>query len=122
MDGIGIRFQRHSRLGANLPPICLLLLAMIAPAQATTFFVSQQSTNPLPPFATWDTAATNIQDAVNLTHSGDTVLVTDGVYKGGISLGWNKTATVVVTNAILLQSINGPLFTAIRGDICIPQG
>jgi hypothetical protein len=45
--------------------------------------VSLESTNPVAPFATWATAATNIQDAVDTSKDGDTVLLTNGVHAVG---------------------------------------
>jgi hypothetical protein len=94
-----------------------------------TLYVSLESTNPVPPYATWDTAATNIQDAVDAAKAGHTVLVTNGVYAVGsrdISvLDTNQVppelrslgrCRVAVTKAITLQSVNGPSVTTIEGD------
>jgi hypothetical protein len=50
---------------------------------AATLYVSLLITNPVTPFSTWLTAATNIQDAVDVAQAGDTVLMTDGVYAVG---------------------------------------
>ena len=47
----------------------------------------------------WLTSATNIQDALNLATDGDTVIVSNGTYRIG--------PTVMVTNGIHLQSVNG---------------
>lgn len=87
---------------------------------AATLYVSLQSTNPTPPFATWETAATVIQDAVDAAKAGDTVLVTNGVYAVGSRevTVWYETGSlsrVVVTNAIRLESVNGPSVTVIDG-------
>lgn len=94
---------------------------------AATHYVSLESTNPAPPYTNWVTAATNIQDAVDASAAWDTVLVTNGVYAVGereafvvdtnqapplVSVGLSR---VVVTNAIRLQSVNGPLVTTIDG-------
>jgi hypothetical protein len=70
---------------------------------AATLYVSLKSTNPVPPYNTWATAATGIQDALEQTAAGDAIMVTNGVYPGG----------VVVVKPVALLSINGPLFTAI---------
>jgi hypothetical protein len=67
--------------------------------------VSQGSLNPTPPYATWDTAATNIQVAINAAAGSDTVLVTNGVYPGG----------VVLSKPLTLLSANGPQVTVIDG-------
>jgi hypothetical protein len=50
---------------------------------AATHYVSPTSIKPLPPFVTWDTAAQNIQDAVDVAADHDEVVVTNGVYDTG---------------------------------------
>ncbi|MEJ0089382.1 MAG: choice-of-anchor Q domain-containing protein [Limisphaerales bacterium] len=81
---------------------------------ATTYFVNASNTVPQFPFMTWATAATNIQDAINVSSDGDLVLVTDGLYQTGATslTGSNR---VAVNKAITLQSINGPAKTIIKG-------
>ncbi|MGH7976384.1 MAG: choice-of-anchor Q domain-containing protein [Limisphaerales bacterium] len=90
---------------------CILLVAAIFAllnfySSAATLYVDLNSANPTPPYANWNTAATNIQDAVDASTNGDLVLVTNGVYQGGI----------VVTNAIGIQSVNGLSETLIDGN------
>jgi hypothetical protein len=77
---------------------------MCTPVFAVTHYVDLNSTNPNPPYGSWETAATNIQAAVDQSASSDTVLVKDGHYMGGIDLG---------TNIINLISANGPTATII---------
>jgi hypothetical protein len=82
---------------------------------AATLYVSLESTNPMAPFATWETAATNIQDAVDASHDGDTVLVTNGVYATGSREVGAGPSRVTITSALTLKSVNGPDVTAIDG-------
>jgi hypothetical protein len=89
----------------------ILLLAVSGLSEAT-IYVSSSSQNPTPPYDTWATAATNIQFAVNVAQPGQVVVVTNGVYPGGVTV--NKPVT--------LLSLNGPEFTVINGngsDHCI---
>ncbi len=69
-------------------------------------FVAANSANPVAPYTSLATAATNIQDAVNVaTVTGALVLVTNGVYQGGVA----------VSETVRLRSVNGPEFTLING-------
>ncbi len=85
-----------------------------------TLYVSLQSTNPVPPYTNWATAATNIQQAVDVAKAGDTVLVTNGVYRTGVRNLTNEVEEVegnrvFITNALVLRSVNGPEVTLIEG-------
>lgn len=84
-------------------------------ATAATYYVNAANPAPTAPYSSWLTAATNIQDAVSVTSTGDTVLVTNGVYAyGGLSIE-SLTNRVALTNAITVQSVNGPWVTTILG-------
>ena len=78
------------------------LLLAISNVWAGTLFVCAGGTNPVPPFANWATAATNIQEAVNVAAVGAEVVVTNGIY-----------GAVNVCKPLLLRSVNGPQVTVI---------
>jgi hypothetical protein len=97
------------------PAICLLTFAFSA--DATILYVDLNCTNSVPPYAGWDTAATNIQDAVDAALTGDQVLVPNGIYQTGSRVSTDGSLNrVVVTNAITLKSVNGPPATDIDGS------
>ena len=87
-----------------------------AVAQVVVHCVNVNGTSPTPPYLTWTTAATDIQDAITAAAIGDVVLVTNGLYAtGGISMDGVITNRVSVNKAILVQSVNGPNSTIIQG-------
>ena len=105
-----LRKQTMQALGAA----CMLLL----PAHGATLRVWRDNPGvPAPPYATWATAATNIQDAVAIAASGDDILVTNGVYDAGgaVTPGHQLQCRVAVTNAVTVRSVNGPDGTVILG-------
>jgi PKD repeat protein len=83
-------------------------------------YVSLAGSNPAFPYATWQTAATNIQDAIGAwTVPGRIVWVTNGVYQSGSveaqePLGW--LSRVALTNAVIVKSMNGAAVTVIKGE------
>ncbi len=68
-------------------------------------YVAAANPHPVPPYASWAAAATSIQAAVDAAGIGARVLVTNGVYTGGVTLA----------TPVTLLSINGPQFTIIDG-------
>ena len=97
--------------------LVVMLLALHAvDSMAAVLYVDLNNSNPVSPYSSWSTAATNIQDAVDAASSGDTVLVTNGVYAtGGTMAGLPITNRVAVTQSIALESVNGPTVTVIQG-------
>src|SRR6185503_9299538 len=73
-----------------------------------TLHVSQTSPSPTPPYATWDTAAHTVQEAVDAASDGDTVLVAEGEYL--------LTNQVTVAKGIFLRSDAGPSQTILNGQ------
>ena len=90
---------------------CLLLAAY---SFAATNYVWQGSSTPTPPYNSWETAAHNIQDAVNSAIEGNVVLVTNGSYT---LFDYIR----IYTNDIILKGLSGAVETEIIGDTSLAQ-
>ncbi len=102
----------NSSLFRLLVPLCVLSFT----ASAATYYVDLKCATPTPPYTNWTTAATNIQDAVDVAANGDEVVVNDGVYATGGRLStMSMTNRLSIYRRITLRSVNGPEHTVIQG-------
>src|ERR1044071_4625780 len=94
---------------------CFFFQSLISSA-ATVHYVNVSNPTPAAPYTSWATAATTIQDAVDVSVANDEILVTNGVYgTGGRPVFGIMTNRVTVDKAVSLRSVNGPAFTTIQG-------
>jgi hypothetical protein len=92
-------------------------LYRVIPVPGLTHFVAMAGQAPLWPYASWDSAASNIQDAVDVAWDGDFVTVSNGDYRAGgrPAPGGTITNRICITRAITLASVNGPAVTRVFG-------
>ena len=64
----------------------------------------------------WATAKATIQAGINVTIPGGLVFVSNGVYATGGAFAAGVTNRIVITNALTVQSVNGPKVTMIEGQ------
>ena len=85
----------------------IMVLIAASTSQAGTHYVSSSGSH-TPPFTSWETAATNIQDAVNAAEESDWVILTSGIYR--------VSAQITLSNNISLGSVMGPSDTVLDGQ------
>jgi hypothetical protein len=64
--------------------------ATVLVAVKDRYYVNPANPNPVFPYESWETAATNIQDAIYAAARGATILVTNGVYRAGTVELWHE--------------------------------
>lgn len=97
-------------------PVCAILILLGLPTSASTLYVAADSRNPVPPYGSWATAASNIQDAVDAASPGSRIVVYDGIYRtGGRLAGGIVSNRVAITKPVHVESVSGPATTTIEG-------
>jgi len=98
-------------------PSGVMATAVVQVVTRPLLYVALDSTNPVAPYSSWATAATNIQDAVDAASvAGSLVLVSNGVYQNGARLVYGVCSNrLAITKPIIIQSVNGPGLTSIQG-------
>ena len=93
-------------------------VVFLAGSTADEHFVNVSNSTPIWPYTHWTTAATNIQDAIDVAAAGDTVWVANGVYDTGGRTAGGQTMTnrVVIDKPLTVQSVNGPEVAIIQGQ------
>lgn len=71
------------------------------------FMYASKSGSHIAPYASWATAATNLQDAVDASLSNGVILVSNGVYTAGSELAIGKT--------VVLRTVGGSAGTTLNG-------
>jgi len=107
-------------------PIGVSATVTVHVVEQVLHYVSLSNAKPVPPYTSWATAATNIQDAIEAVYTAPNavVLVSNGVYQTGISMvpGDFTTNRVLVDKPITVQSVNGPGVTTIMGKTAAGAG
>ncbi len=89
---IGKTFYSRAWYKHALLLLCFLLFFLIDNTHAQIHYVSKSGSN-TPPYISWNTAAHKIQDAINASNRGDTVLVGVGNYYDSIKV--DKRLTII---------------------------
>ena len=103
--------------GVNASPNAAVVRIQVALFPSDRY-VNSSNPTPAEPYTTWETAATNIQQAVDAATDGDTIHVAPGVYDqepGRKIPGYRLTNCVYVSKAVILRSEAGPEATIIQG-------
>ncbi|MFN2352838.1 MAG: hypothetical protein ABR497_12935, partial [Kiritimatiellia bacterium] len=97
---------------------CVVTLEAPPPSPAGTRHVAVHNMNPTSPYTTWETAATNIQDAVAVAADNDMIWVAPGVYRASPTSTDFETVTNVVhiNKPLVMRALSGRDVTIIDGQ------
>jgi len=87
-----------------------------AVVQVIAHFADASGGSPIPPYSDWLTAATNIQDAIDVAAAAEFVVVTNGLYSaGGKAMAGDLTNRLALDKPLTVISVNAPAATIIQG-------
>lgn len=118
IEQAGIVCYNLRKLGQTIrmkPGVLLVVASVALNASAITRYVNLNNPVPNSPYLDWATAATNIQDAIDVAGNEDLILVTNGVYLSQGRSAGGTTNSVVVDKPVTIQSLNGGTATLIDG-------
>lgn len=102
--------------GAESAPGGIAMVSMLS--MTPRAYVDPASPNPQPPYASWETAAHDLQSAIDAADDGHEILVASGVYNtGGRAVFGTMTNRVVIDRKVAVRSVNGPESTVIEGAL-----
>jgi hypothetical protein len=93
----------------NLFAIVAIILSTVCVTVAADRYVAQAGQTPAGGYTTWETAATNIQHAVDAAAANETVWISNGVYSVGLS-----NTIVYIKKGLRLRGFSGS-----RGDVIL---
>jgi hypothetical protein len=80
-------------------------------------FVVLKNTNAVPPYTNWENAASNIQEAIDVSSASDFIVVSNNTYStGGRVVSGSEMNRVVVDVPVTVQSLSGAALTLIQGS------
>ena len=98
-------------------PLGVATMLTVHVAAETVHYVGISNTAPASPYASWATAATNIQDAIDVASVGALVLVSNGTYGAGGRVAVGETTNrIAIDKAITVRSFRGSSKTLLRGS------
>ncbi|MBN1674758.1 MAG: PKD domain-containing protein [Kiritimatiellae bacterium] len=107
-------------------PAGISAAATVHVVEEPVYYVACGSSNPVAPYTNWATAATEIQDAVDVALPGALVVVANGVYdtggRSGYPAGAALTNRVAIHTPLTVCSVNGPEHTLVVGQGPVGDG